>query len=87
MPLSGPVNVPILPALTLHPCFTGASWGGFSTASYLSAGGDFPGKIIVQYLAYFLGAEHVLKFPGHLSVCYACQQALTAYTHMLANHA
>ncbi|CAK0779977.1 hypothetical protein CVIRNUC_004904 [Coccomyxa viridis] len=33
----------------------GASWGGFSTASYLSAGGDFPGKIIVQYLAYFLG--------------------------------
>ena len=34
---------------------TGAAWGGLSTASYISAGGDFPGKIIVQYLAYFLG--------------------------------
>ncbi|BDA43763.1 hypothetical protein COCOBI_04-7790 [Coccomyxa sp. Obi] len=33
----------------------GASWGGFTTAQYLSEGGDFFGKIIVQYLAYFLG--------------------------------
>lgn len=33
----------------------GASWGGFTTAQYLSQGGDFFGKIVVQYLAYFLG--------------------------------
>ena len=36
---------------------TGAAWGGLSTASYISAGGDFPGKIVVQYLAYFLGTS------------------------------
>ena len=38
------------------PCtHAGASWGGFSTANYLAQGGDFFGKIIVQYVAYFLG--------------------------------
>ena len=65
-------------ALTLQTVI-GASWGGFSTASYLSAGGDFPGKIVVQYLAYFLGAEHALILSDHLSACHPCQQALTAY--------
>ncbi len=44
---------------------TGAAWGGLSTASYISAGGDFPGKIVVQYLAYFLGkhlpVEHLSR--------------------------
>jgi hypothetical protein len=33
----------------------GASWGGFTTASYLGQGGDFFGKIVIEYLAYFLG--------------------------------
>lgn len=33
----------------------GASWGGFTTAQYLANGGDFFGKIVVQYAAYFLG--------------------------------
>ena len=37
------------------PACAGASWGGFSTASYLAQGGDFFGKIVVQYVAYFLG--------------------------------
>ena len=72
----------IFPALTLHSIVTGASWGGFSTASYLSAGGEFPGKIVVQYLAYFLGAEHVLTCLCHLSACHAPQQALPAYALM-----
>ena len=77
----------ISPALTLHSIVPGASWGGFSTASYLSAGGDFPGKIVVQYLAYFLGAEHALTFLHHLWACHARQQALTAYGHLLSDDA
>ena len=76
-----------IPALTLHLIVTGASWGGFSTASYLSAGGDFPGKIVVQYLAYFLGAEHALIFLHHLWACHARQQGLTAYAHLLSDNA
>lgn len=39
----------------VHLMLSGASWGGFTTAQYLSQGGDFFGKIVVQYLAYFLG--------------------------------
>ena len=42
---------------------TGASWGGFSTAAYLSSSGEFPGKIVLQYLAYFLGEPFA---PGRL---------------------
>ena len=33
----------------------GASWGAFSTASYISQGGEFPGKLAVEFVAYFLG--------------------------------
>lgn len=41
----------------------GASWGGFSTAAYLSSSGEFPGKIVLQYLAYFLGEPFAPRRP------------------------
>jgi hypothetical protein len=33
----------------------GASWGALSSAAGIGAGGDFFGKIVVEYLCYFLG--------------------------------
>lgn len=41
--------------LSGRPFFAGASWGAFSTAGYIANGGDFFGKIAVEYLAYALG--------------------------------
>ena len=48
------------PAQRVHiaqwpPSCAGASWGAFSTAGYIANGGDFFGKIAVEYLAYALG--------------------------------
>ena len=42
-------------ALSERAFYAGASWGAFSTAGYIASGGDFFGKIAVEYLAYALG--------------------------------
>ena len=41
----------------------GASWGAFSTAGYIANGGDFFGKIAVEYLAYALGLYFAIGTP------------------------
>ena len=51
----GRLHACIVPQALDRVAHAGASWGGFSTANYLAQGGDFFGKIAVQYVAYFLG--------------------------------
>lgn len=52
----------------------GASWGAFTTARYTASGGDFFGKIAVEYLAYALGLYFGVGAPRPTLGCVGCQR-------------
>lgn len=71
--------------LIAGPICAGASWGAFSTAGYIASGGDFFGKIAVEYLAYALGLYFAIGVPSLCFVRAAClseklSQGLSAET-------
>lgn len=56
--------------LTAQVCTrAGASWGAFSTANYIASGGDFFGKVAVEYLAYALGLYFGIGAPSCTPGC------------------
>jgi len=52
----------------------GASWGAFTTARYIASGGDFFGKIAVEYLAYALGLYFGVGASSPTLGCVGCQR-------------
>jgi len=66
---------PISRVLIIRPAVhAGASWGAFTTARYIASGGDFFGKIAVEYLAYALGLYFGVGAPSHTLGCVGCQR-------------